>query len=512
MKPVHRERLFLALYDLILVQASMIFTAWLHDGSLVFRRGESYLFAFIFFPVIWTAMSLVTRKFRIGERRNAREVVLSVLLSNFIIVSFTTILMVLFQLTFWSRFIFFGTVAFITALELATGIFIVAVRSSVFLRDWIGMEIPEEHTRHETGRHHTGEHRYPGNYAALRDSITEEAGMLAFLWIDARVDVTDPDNLIVSIDSRFNLINHPSQQLKALINLRRINTLQRINKFFETVNTKLPERGLFIGCVQTHSLRKRLILAKYPPILNHFLYFFDFLFHRVMSKMVLTRKLYFFVTRGKWRVLSRAEAIGRLYSCGFEVTGEQTIGSLLYWTARKVREPYYDNNPTYGFFIRLRRIGKDGREFNVFKLRTMYAYAEYIQHYVYEKHQLGEGGKFHDDFRVTTPGRILRKLWLDELPMVINVLRGEMKIVGVRPLSRHYFSLYTPEMQALRTRVKPGLIPPFYAQHPTPTSLDEVQKNEETYLRAYLRNPLLTDLKYFFLAMFNIVWRRARSR
>jgi lipopolysaccharide/colanic/teichoic acid biosynthesis glycosyltransferase len=102
-------------------------------------------------------------------------------------------------------------------------------------------------------------------------------------------------------------------------------------------------------------------------------------------------------------------------------------------------------------------------------------------------------------------------MWLDELPMLLNVLKGDMKIVGVRPLSKHYFSLYSEEIRKMRVRTKPGLIPPFYAQFPTPVSIEDVQENERIYLEAYEKHPFATDLRYFFLAMKNILFKRARS-
>ena len=65
------------------------------------------------------------------------------------------------------------------------------------------------------------------------------------------------------------------------------------------------------------------------------------------------------------------------------------------------------------------------------------------------------------DLFITRVGRFLRKTWLDELPMLINWMKGDLKLVGVRPLSSHYFSLYSEELRALRIRTKPGLIPAF---------------------------------------------------
>ncbi|MDP1620795.1 MAG: sugar transferase [Bacteroidales bacterium] len=512
MKPVIRTRIIFAVYDICLVMLWGLITAYLHDGPAMKSRLESYLFVFLTFPLIWLVLSLLTRKFRIGERSNQREVFFSVIFSNFVILSVTTIIMVLFQLTYFSRFILFGTVAGITFFEVITGILYVSMMRSVFIRDWIGMEIPDFKSMVTISPPLPETLAVPRNFVVIRDSMIEETGEKVFIWISKHMDVTDPKNLILSTDTRFNIINHPTGFYNMVVNLHRINNLQRINKFFETVNSKLPVGGIFIGCCETNFLRKHRILASYSTGINYLAYTFDYLTTRVLPKLPITNKIYFLITGGKGRVISRTEALGRLYSCGFEILEEKTIGNLLYWKTRKYRVPFFDENPTYGIFIHLRRIGKNGREFKVYKLRTMHAYAEYVQGYVYEKYQLATGGKFHNDFRVSTLGKVLRKFWLDELPMFFNVLKGDMKIVGVRPLSKHYFSLYSDELQKRRILYKPGLIPPYYAQFPTPATLDEVQQNEMEYLAAYEKHPVTTDITYFFRAMYHIIWHRARSK
>jgi lipopolysaccharide/colanic/teichoic acid biosynthesis glycosyltransferase len=139
----------------------------------------------------------------------------------------------------------------------------------------------------------------------------------------------------------------------------------------------------------------------------------------------------------------------------------------------------------------------------------MHPYAEYLQEYVYQKHDLQDGGKFKDDFRISTVGRIMRRLWIDELPSLINLFKGDLKIVGVRPLSRHYFSLYSKELQEKRTRYRPGLVPPFYVDNPK--TLDEIMASENKYLDAYAKHPLWTDIKYLFVAAYNIIFKRYRS-
>lgn len=512
MKPLNRSRVLFAIFDICLVSMCTIVTAYLHDGLSLNNIDGSYIFAFCTFPLLWLLLSTLTRKFRIGERSNQREVFTSIIFSNFIILSVTTIAIVFFNVNYFSRFVLFGTVGAITFFEILTGFVYVSIQQSVFLKDWIGLDIPDEQSKFFSPPPKHEAFSSPRNFEVLRDSIIEEAGAEAFGWIHNQMDITDPKILILSTNTRFNIINHPNGFFTGIVNIQQINNLRRINKFFETVNTKLPDDGIFIGCVETYLLRKHRILEKFPPGINFVVYFIDFILNRVFPKLFLTRKLYFLITRGKKRVLSRTETLGRLFSCGFEIQEEKPIGDLLYWKTKKTGAPIVQKDPNYGVFIRLPRIGKDGKIFKVYKLRTMHVYAEHVQQYIYENHKLDEGGKFKNDFRVTTLGRILRKLWIDELPMFLNILKGDMKIVGVRPLSEQYFSLYSEELKKKRIQGKPGLIPPFYAQYPTPLTMEDIQSNEMEYLVAYEKHPFRTDFKYFFMALYNIFWKQARSK
>jgi lipopolysaccharide/colanic/teichoic acid biosynthesis glycosyltransferase len=96
---------------------------------------------------------------------------------------------------------------------------------------------------------------------------------------------------------------------------------------------------------------------------------------------------------------------------------------------------------------RQRRAGKDGRPFDLYKLRTMHLGADPV----------GVGTPvLPGDPRVTRVGRLVRRLSLDELPNLLNVLRGEMAIVGPRPTLPAQVELYT-ERQRRRLEVKPGL-------------------------------------------------------
>ncbi len=96
---------------------------------------------------------------------------------------------------------------------------------------------------------------------------------------------------------------------------------------------------------------------------------------------------------------------------------------------------------------RHRRVGRDGRQFDLWKLRTMVQGAE----------RMGAGLYIEPgDARITRAGRVLRRFSLDELPNLVNVLRGEMAIVGPRPTVQDQVDRYT-EYQRRRLEVKPGI-------------------------------------------------------
>ena len=344
---------------------------------------------------------------------------------------------------------------------------------------------------------------------SINELIVEEVGELALQFIGENTNFLDEKTYVSSTTTRFNIDQLPGNRYDNIVNLKRINDIRRINKFFESVNDRIPEGGIYIDNVETYVTRKSRILKKFVFPLNWLMYTIDVFITRVLPKIPITKNLYFFLTRGKGRVLSKAETFGRLYSCGFEIVEEKFIGNLLYFAARKKKEPAYDKNPTYGPLISLKRYGKDSKLFNVYKLRTMHAYSEYLQEYIFQKNHLQEGGKFKNDFRITSEGKFFRKFWIDELPMFINLLRGDMKMVGVRPLSSQYFNLYSKELKEKRSKHKPGLIPPFYAD--LPKTLDEIMASEMHYLEEHEKHPIKTDIKYFLKAWQNILFKKARS-
>ncbi|MGE0078514.1 MAG: sugar transferase [Bacteroidales bacterium] len=501
------KRIFILIFLDILLILFSFYLSTVFKGASFSNYFYSYLYSLLVFTGIWILTSLLYKKYSF-TKHSSIEVSGNILKSNLVSVAIVTAIIFFSRNDYYSRFIVFSTILLITLSELFIyNLWVILKKTQVIPEDILGRV--ERSVRRDDNSVITNHSVDFNRYQSIQRAILSEFDKDVLNYLDNNTALFSDKTLIVATTTSFNILNQPDGNFDTIINLKRINDIRRINKFFESINLKLPKTGTFICLAETQELRKKRILKKYPPVLNRIYYFFDFFLKRVFPKFSLTTGLYFFLTRGENRVLSRAELLGRLYSCGFDVIDEREINKLHYVIAKKIRRPYFDLEPTYGPLIKLQRTGKGGKIIKVYKFRTMHPYSEYLQEFIYKKHNLQEGGKFKDDFRVSTLGKLMRKFWIDELPMFINLLRGDLKIVGVRPLSRHYFSLYSKELQERRIKYKPGLIPPFYVDKPK--TIDEIMASEIKYFDLYDKHPLLTDIRYFFKAVFNIVFKNYRS-
>jgi len=345
--------------------------------------------------------------------------------------------------------------------------------------------------------------------------VSETRGMAldeVFVWLNDHRTEFKPLPYIVDTDSGDEVAKMKSMRPQFIVQKRSLNLIRHLNTLLNRANETLEDGGYLWCHTRTASLKRHQMMERYPWGINYLMFTMHFLWHRVIPKMNMTKSLYFWVTKGRNRTFNRVEVLGRMYRAGFEVVDEEFRHGEFFVLAKKVKAPIWDDVPSGSPLIKLKRVGKNRELIGVYKFRTMYSYSEYLQPYIYEHNHLQQGGKFADDYRVTPWGRWMRKLWIDELPMFINFFKGDMKLVGVRPLSRHYFSLYTPEMQELRTRVKPGLFPPFYYDKQTPKTIEEVQASERRYVEACLKHPILTDIRYFFGTIGNIIFRGKTSK
>ncbi len=478
--------------------------------------GPSHAPFFAGLVLMWIIVSLMNGKMHRGKIINFTTLYTRVLTSNFIAISMTALIMYLFREYSYSRTVVFGTALLATILELLFGSVYIAYKKAL-IQDY------EEYDRYKTykkpseydlvmGTNGNGVHHdaaadvNPGIIKAIVNECGPEMAQ-------AVLKITGPKltdrAAVLSTTTAFNIAGLSHDKYEYIINLHRINDIKKLNYFFDAVNSKLEYKGYFFCCVETKDQRKKRLLKKFPPVLNWIYYSFDFIIKRILPKIKFTRKLYFFLTRGENAVITRAEALGRLSRAGFIIKQESFIGNQLCIEARKYCEPVPMDGKIYGPLIALPRIGQQGQLIKVYKLRTMHPYSEFIQDYVYKLHDLQDGGKFKNDFRITSWGAVCRKIWLDEVPMLINFAKGEMKLVGVRPLSKHYFELYKKEVQERRIKYKPGLIPPFYAD--MPADLEQIQNSELKYLDSYDKYPFLTDFRYFWKSWWNIWFRKARS-
>lgn len=347
------------------------------------------------------------------------------------------------------------------------------------------------------------------NPEVIKEKIIERVGIKVFDFFSKHIDPYSDNTYFVATTNDFNVTNFKTN-INSLINLSKINNIRRINKFFESVNTKLEKGDIYIICLETFQARKKRHRLGNIPFIKNLWFSIEFIFLRVFPKIWGLKKIYFTFTKGRNRLLSKAEAMGRLVSCGFEIIESYGHDGITYIVSRKVKDPEYNMNVSYGPIYKMARLGKNGKIIGVYKFRTMHPYAEYLQDYVLKLNGYAETGKPKDDFRLTPWGRLLRRYWMDELPQLINVLKGELKIVGVRPISVRYYQDIPRDLQIMRSKVKPGCIPPYVALDRR-GDVNSVLEAEREYLRTKLKNPYSTDLKFFFRAIYNILFKRKRS-
>src|SRR2546430_6705550 len=138
-------------------------------------------------------------------------------------------------------------------------------------------------------------------------------------------------------------------------------------------------------------------------------------------------------------------------------------------------------------FFTQERVGRGGRVFRIIKVRTMVNGAEKQRDELLSRSVYGDARLFkvRDDPRMTRIGKFLRQTSLDELPQLVNVLRGEMSLVGPRPPLPSEVALYEEHHYA-RFDVKPGLTGPWQvAGRNGVTSFEEVMGLERNYIREW---------------------------
>ena len=335
--------------------------------------------------------------------------------------------------------------------------------------------------------------------------IYDEIGFDAFNFIRSYADIRNPGTYLISAGREFEINKEFKPQYNSIIDLIPIDKNIDVNDLIKNANQQLKREGMFIGCFGINYSDKKFSNKKNKIHSESSIH--DILLQdqkqdtliydnlRINSKKIFKAKMNFF---------------GRFCFFGFEIISENIFGNLLYFVAKKISNPSTKNLPSASPLIRLNRIGKHGKIISIYKFRTMYPYSEYLQNYIFKHNNLESGGKFKNDYRIIRIGNLMRKYWIDEIPMLINLLKGDIKLFGVRPLSEQYFNLYTQELKELRIKFKPGLIPPYYAD--LPNNFESILSSEKKYLEEYQISPIWTDFRYLLKVFYNIFIKCTRSK
>lgn len=149
-------------------------------------------------------------------------------------------------------------------------------------------------------------------------------------------------------------------------------------------------------------------------------------------------------------------------------------------------------NKGAGAFFFQERPGKDGKIFKVIKFKTM------------TDERDAEGNLLPDEKRLTKVGKFVRSTSIDELPQLFNVLKGDMALIGPRPLRVHYLPLYSPE-QARRHEVRPGISGWAQCHGRNAISWAEKFKLDVWYVDHL---SMWVDIKIIFLTIKNVLMRK----
>jgi len=523
--------LSLVIIDSLLVSAVFLFFVWLKPASRV-RVLPQYSNNYLIFIASWLIVSIFSGKFRkiILTRDKFSEVFNTVFWTDVFFGSTLFVFVFALKLIHYSRLIILGTLsgAFIAELLFAFLLFyarkykttaelssdeniqyVPTISDELPETEPVKIKIPERYDPGFAASSQINESillkllsKYLNNYRNLFEFINDNVAL---------ENVHKANSLVLNTATIFNFENYDADELELFVNIHSINDFRRINKYLIKINEIIRPGGIFIGCGETLLERHDKISRRFPGIPGKVVNLLDFIFNRIFPKITLLKGLYFFLTKGNNRPLSKCEILGRLYYCGFEVINEQVIDNQLFFIAKKVKEPSRDVNPSYSPLFKMKRTGKGGKTIYVYKFRTMHPYAEYLHKYMIETYGYSNKGTGRpaNDFRITSWGKFLRKYWLDELPQLINVFKGEMKLIGVRPVSFVRFAEFPIDMQEIRTKDKPGCIPPYVSL----LMKDEKQniEAERIYLAEKAKHPFWTDIKYFFWAVYNILANKIRS-
>lgn len=155
-------------------------------------------------------------------------------------------------------------------------------------------------------------------------------------------------------------------------------------------------------------------------------------------------------------------------------------------------------------------LGKDKIPIDVYKIRSMKVGSDKKLESVLSNGVDGLGKPIEDP-RITSLGKFLRRYWIDEIPQIYNLVRGDLKLVGIRPRTEEIWKIYPLDLMEKSLSQKPGLFAIQYAYVGNFNFNDNIDQMYK-YLEEWDDDPFNTDKKYFNKIVKNIILGKVRSR
>jgi len=337
----------------------------------------------------------------------------------------------------------------------------------------------------------TGERIRRDDLSLVDDSLIE--------FVNDHAGGFSAEDLHWNLSSKINLKHELSTAPGGLADLRCLNKLQRINRHLERISVSLEKGQLMVTRFESSRSRKDRIYRRYPAVIRQVQFAADTFINRMLPKLGPTRGIYYRLKKVPDRILSETECLGRIASCGFDIVATMKFGTETVVLARKESDPRYEKAPEYGPVQMVRRIGRKNRRLEIATFRTTYPFAEFLRN--------GDDGNLPGK---STLGRWLTSYGLHYLPALRHILKRELKLVGVKALTRQEYNRHPEWLQIERLRYRPGLIQPHHAD--LPESEIEFFTSEANYLAAYRQKPIRTDIRYFLKAVTNVFIKKKKGR
>ena len=162
-----------------------------------------------------------------------------------------------------------------------------------------------------------------------RVSFQESDPIIKFLLHNYQGSLERNSATLLSTTSIENINILPDRSQTLLMNMHLLNDIRRLNQYMIACNDKIKPGGMLFGCFIPLARDRQRLRSKMPKLIFKIIYPIYFIFYRILPKLPKIRHLYFILTKGRGRVISKAEMFGRLSFCGYNVTAEIIIDNTL---------------------------------------------------------------------------------------------------------------------------------------------------------------------------------------